>query len=88
MNSRPTASSGKKSSSIEGYLKTSTSKMTIQGTYETKVLTDGTTTCVFYCKREVTEMFAKVTITYTKSNKVSSILNKLPILFRWRSEAC
>ena len=59
---------GSKISSIEGYVKTSTSKITIQGTYETKIMTDGTTTCVFHCKREVTKMFAKVTISYTKSN--------------------
>ena len=76
---RPTSiKDGSNSSTIEGYIETSTSKTAIKGIYETKVLTNGTTVCVLYCKSDLSKDLVKLKIAYTKGEKrYRSISNML-----------
>ena len=59
---------GNRNSTFEGYVKTSTSKVMIQGTYEIDEI-DGTIVSVFHGKREMPKNFAELTIIYTKGKK-------------------
>ena len=66
---RPTLmQAGNRNSTFEGYVKTSTSKVMIQGTYEIDEI-DGTIVSVFHGKREMPKNFAELTIIYTKGKK-------------------